>query len=813
VHGLKYISSGLTPAGTDAALWLLLALPVAGALACAVLALLSGRRGSAAAALVVGRLASAVAVAAVTATFLAALGLVFGRLVPLPEDQRLLRAWSGGLFTVGGLRVSFGLFLDPLAAVMVLVISGLGALIHLYAAAYMRDDPARPRFFAFLNLFVAAMLLLVLGDGFAPLFFGWEGVGACSYFLIGFWHRRPGAAAAATKAFLANRVGDAAFVLGIGLLLWGMANVSPRPGEVGSIAIEPQLDHGAAQRPSGEDAPIRRRGAARRIPIGPTLSFAEMRDQIDTEIALPRAPVLSTGSAAEMHLFPARRLFERMEVAGVPVGFLVCLLIFLGAAGKSAQLPFSAWLPDAMAGPTPVSALIHAATMVTAGVYLLSRLGFLFALSQGALTVVAVIGTVTALWGAAGALFQNDLKRVLAYSTVSQLGYMFAAAAGVGAGGGAAGIFHVVTHGFFKACLFLSAGIIIHAVEERLARGGLAAHGSGAEDEGGPAGADLRRMGGLASALPWTRAAYLVACVALAGFPIASGFFSKDQIFATLALATNLAVPAPLLLGALAVTTFLTSWYAFRSYYLVFGSRNAAVPLAPATGDVPPAAASEPRLMAGVALVLAAGAVVVGPCLGWPHNWGGEGGGALKRFLAPVFAGTAGSAGVVEVRPAVEWGLQVGGLILATLGLLVARGLHARGERAGRAAPSEAAASSTSSRDRLRRFLASGMGLDAAYRRLAVQPVLAAARAAAWVDREVFDRAVDGIAAAGVSAARLLGAFDRRVIDGAVDGVSSGVVAAGHRAARLQNGRLNSYVLVIVAGMAGLIILVYFLAT
>lgn len=806
MHGLKYISAGLTPIGTVAALWLLLVLPLAGALACAAVALFSGRRAGVAASGGAGRLASVVAVAAMAATFLAALGLVVGQLLPLPEDQRVLRAWPASLFTVGTLRVSFGLFLDPLAAVMILLISGLGTLIHLYAAAYMRDDPARPRFFAFLNLFVAAMLLLVLGDGFAPLFFGWEGVGACSYFLIGFWHGRPGAAAAATKAFLVNRVGDAAFMVGIGVLLWALANVGARPGEIGSLEVEPQAAAAAPQWSMAADAPIQRRQAVRRIPTGPTLSFSEMRDQINVEIATRRQPAV--------HVFPARRLLTLMKVAGMPVGFLVCLLIFLGAAGKSAQLPFSAWLPDAMAGPTPVSALIHAATMVTAGVYLLSRLEFLFALSGGALTIIAVVGALTALWGAAAALVQNDLKRVLAYSTVSQLGYMFAAMAG----GGGAGIFHVVTHGFFKACLFLSAGIIIHAVDERRARGGLGGHGGG--DETAATSGDLRNMGGLAAALPWTRGAYLVACVALAGFPIASGFFSKDQIFGVLAVAKNLAVPAPLLLGALALTTFLTSWYAFRSYYLVFAGREPAVALAPEGREVPSWApqsgtASEPRLMAGVALVLAAGSVVVGPWLGWPHNWGGGNGAvALTRFLAPVFAGAAGAEKAAELRPGVEWGLQAGGLILATLGLLVARALHGRAARVGRRArPEQASSSSGVWRDRLRRLMASGFGLDAAYRRLAVQPLLAAARAAAWVDREIFDRAVDGIAAAGVRGARLLGTFDRRVIDGAVDGVSSGVVAAGQRAARLQNGRLSSYVLVIVAGVAGLIVLVYFLAT
>jgi NADH-quinone oxidoreductase subunit L len=535
-----------------------------------------------------------------------------------------------------------------------------------------------------------------------------------------------------------------------------------------------------------------------------------MRDQIGVEIALPPSAVRQHGSPADAHVYPARALIARMEVAGLPLAFVACVLIFLGAAGKSAQLPFSAWLPDAMAGPTPVSALIHAATMVTAGVYLFARLGFLFALSPGAVTVVVLVGTVTALGAAGAALFQNDLKRVLAYSTVSQLGYMFAATAG----GGSSGIFHVVTHGFFKAALFLAAGVIIHAVEERMEQrmekrmnpGG----GEAAPDEA----QDLRTMrelGGLAAALPWTRCAYFVACLALAGFPIASGFYSKDQILAAVATAPNLLVSPPLVLGALAVTSFLTACYAFRSYYFVFSGPRAR--LSDTRGQPPPApagsaphASAESRLLAGVVLALGLGAVVAGPLLGWPRNWtASHASPALDTFLEPVFAGNFGEVPPIEVPPALEWGLQVGGLAVAVLGWLVARRLYGpRGSLARvAAAPSGA----------LGPFFAGGGGLDTAYRLVAVRPVLALARAVAWLDRRVIDRAVDGVAAAGVTAARFTGLFDRRVVDGAVNGASAGVIAAGRRAARLQSGRLNLYIVLLAAGIAGTVVLVYFFSS
>src|SRR5256885_5576317 len=382
-------------------------------------------------------------------------------------------------FTVGSLHVDLALSLDRLSGALVLVITGVGFLIHLYSVGYIDEDPGYWRYFAYLNLFVAAMLLLVLGDNLVAMFVGWEGVGLCSYLLIGYWFDDDTKAYAGRKAFVVNRIGDFGFLIGIFILFNATGHVD----------------------------------------------FAGMRAS-----PLPYAVA--------------------MWAAG---------LLFLGATGKSAQLPLYVWLPDAMAGPTPVSALIHAATMVTAGVYMVARLSFLYVQAPGVMAVVATIGILTALLGAVIGTAQMDIKRVLAYSTVSQLGYMFV---GVGVGAFAAGTAHLITHAFFKACLFLGSGAVIHGL-----------HGE----------QDLARMGGLRRAgLKHTAATFFVATVAITGvFPI-SGFFSKDEILAQ-ALNTRafdfLTVlpnpgsprlswlgPAIYLLGT--VTALITSFYMWRCYLL-----------------------------------------------------------------------------------------------------------------------------------------------------------------------------------------------------------------------------------------------------
>ena len=387
----------------------------------------------------------------------------------LPEGGMLVdNVWTW--INSGTLHVDFALQVDQLSAVMILVVTGVGFLIHVYSTGYMAHDEDVARYFAYLNLFTTSMLLLVLGENLLLLFVGWEGVGLCSYLLIGFWYTDDEKASAGKKAFIVNRVGDAGFLLGMFLLFWTLG------------------EHNIW-----------------------TLSFSEIQQ----------------------------------HVASIPVGIatIICLLLFVGATGKSAQIPLYVWLPDAMAGPTPVSALIHAATMVTAGVYMIARLHFLYALSPSALSVVATVGAATAFFAATIGLVQNDIKKVLAYSTVSQLGYMFL---GLGVGAYTAGVFHLMTHAFFKALLFLGAGSVIHGMSDEQ---------------------DIRQMGGLRRKMPVTFWTFFVACLAIAGVPGFSGFFSKDFILEEV-YASSLGSPTLWLVGTIGAG--LTAFYMFRLLFLTF---------------------------------------------------------------------------------------------------------------------------------------------------------------------------------------------------------------------------------------------------
>jgi len=370
----------------------------------------------------------------------------------------------------GTLHVDFALHVDQLSAMMILVVTGVGFLIHVYSTGYMAHDEDVARYFAYLNLFTTSMLLLVLGENLLLLFVGWEGVGLCSYLLIGFWYTDDEKASAGKKAFIVNRVGDAGFLLGMFLLFWTLG------------------EHNVW-----------------------TLSFSEIQKHVTS--------------------IPA------------DVATIICLLLFVGAAGKSAQIPLYVWLPDAMAGPTPVSALIHAATMVTAGIYMIARLHFLYALSPTALSVVATVGAATAFFAATIGLVQTDIKKVLAYSTVSQLGYMFL---GLGVGAYTAGVFHLMTHAFFKALLFLGAGSVIHGMSDEQ---------------------DIRKMGGLRSKMPVTFWTFFIACLAIAGVPGLSGFFSKDLILEE-AYASSLGSPTLWLVGT--VGAGMTAFYMFRLLFLTF---------------------------------------------------------------------------------------------------------------------------------------------------------------------------------------------------------------------------------------------------
>jgi NADH-quinone oxidoreductase subunit L len=404
----------------------------------------------------------------------------------------------GNWFTSGALKVDWALRVDTLTAVMLVVVTTVSALVHLYSIAYMHEDPSRPRFFAFLSLFTFAMLMLVTADNLVQMFFGWEGVGLASYLLIGFWYEKPSANAAAIKAFVVNRVGDFGFALGI-FLVFVLTN---------SVAFE-------------------------------TIFAA--------------APGLA---GKQIHVFGMNA--DAMTVT--------CLLLFMGAMGKSAQFLLHTWLPDAMEGPTPVSALIHAATMVTAGVFMVARLSPLFEQAPEALAFVTFIGATTAFFAATVGLVQNDIKRVIAYSTCSQLGYMFV---GIGVGGYSLGIFHLFTHAFFKALLFLGAGSVIHAMHHEQ---------------------DMRRMGGLRKDIPITFWAMIVGTIALTGFPLTAGNFSKDAIIdAAFAAGAH----HPMAVYAFILTTIAVAFTSFYSWRLIFMTFFGERHLAPAGHDAPSAETSD----------------------------------------------------------------------------------------------------------------------------------------------------------------------------------------------------------------------------
>ncbi|GBD25661.1 NADH-quinone oxidoreductase subunit L [bacterium HR30] len=467
--------------------------------------------------------------------------------------QQVLWSW----LPVGSLDVRFALQVDALSAVMILVVTGVGFLIHLYSVVYMHDDPGYARYFAYLNLFTVAMLVLVMADNLLLLFVGWEGVGLCSYLLIGFWYDNDANASAGKKAFIVNRVGDAAFLVGIFWLFWSFG------------------------------------------PGSHTFSFSEIAER-----GRQLSPAVVTG---------------------------VTLLLFVGATGKSAQLPLYVWLPDAMAGPTPVSALIHAATMVTAGVYMIARLHALYELAPISLDVVATVGALTAVFAATIGLVQTDIKKVLAYSTISQLGYMFLA---VGVGAFSAGIFHLLTHAFFKALLFLGSGSVIHAM--------------GGEQ-------DIRKMGGLRRYLPVTYATFLVGTLAIAGVPGFAGFFSKDMILA------RAYAEAPMLWGLALVGAGLTAFYMFRLFFLVF--------LGECRADAHTRAHlhESPRTMT-IPLVVLAVLSVVGGYVGLPEflAWGDR----FSAFLAPAVGGSAHAGGHPHL--ALEVALMGASVFVALAGIAVA---------------------------------------------------------------------------------------------------------------------------------------------
>jgi NADH-quinone oxidoreductase subunit L len=650
-----------------------------------------------------------VACGSVALAFLATVAAV-GTAWRSPEHTLLARGWTwipgSAAETLSGtarFSVEWAYTLDPLSSLMALVVTFVGLLIHVYSIGYMAHDKGYARYMAYLNLFLFAMLTLVLGANYAVTFVGWEGVGLCSYLLIGFWFERPSAADAGKKAFIVNRVGDAAFLLALFLIFGRFGTLDYRAVMAQAAAME--IEHA----------------------WGGTLT-------------------------------------------------LIALGLFVGACGKSAQLPLHVWLPDAMEGPTPVSALIHAATMVTAGVYLVARSALLFAHAPRALFVVGVVGAVTALFAATIALVQRDIKRVLAYSTISQLGYMFLAC-GVGAFGAA--VFHLATHAFFKALLFLGAGSVIHAL-------------SGEQD--------LFKMGGLRDKLPVTHKLMLVGCLALAGIPFLAGFFSKDEILSS---AFRLGGYGRVLWVLGFATALMTAFYALRLYHLTFSGSFRG------TREQEHHVHESPAVMTGPLWILAGGSVLAGfvgvpSLLGHPLGLGN----GIEHWLASVFAPAHATLrqvfGEAEYSHATEYLLMLGSVGAALAGLVYARRLYLGG-------PSGAMAWATRL-EPLHRVLLHKYYVDELYAAVFVRGLaLGGGQALADVDRHVLDGG-DGHVGRGLGVnglawfvrdllARASNLWDRWIVDGAVRSIGFVLDSFSYLVRAAQNGQVQQYALSMLMGV------------
>ena len=550
------------------------------------------------------------------------------------------------------LKIPFDFKVDALSSLFLLVITGVGSLIHLYSTAYMKEESSAhyARYFAYLNLFIFSMLLLVLGDNYVIMFIGWEGVGLCSYLLIGYWFTNGDFNYAAKKAFIMNRIGDLGFLLAIFWIIFKLGSVS----------------------------------------------YSE---------------VLTAESLAKL---------SSADITGIT------LLLFVGAMGKSAQIPLFTWLPDAMAGPTPVSALIHAATMVTAGIYMITRSNILFSHSEITQTVIAIIGISTALLAATIAIKQNDIKKVLAYSTVSQLGYMFL---GLGVGAYSGAVFHVITHAFFKALLFLGAGSVIHAMHHEQ---------------------DIRKMGGLKSKLPITHITFLIGCIAIAGVPPFSGFFSKDEILAA-AFAKS---PVYWVLGVIGAA--MTSFYMFRLYATTFLGKFRGTDNQEAHLHESPMAMTLPLILLAVASAIA-GAIGVPEMMGG-HHW-------LSHQLSTI----VGEPTEIGLSHAMEWILMAVSVSIAVIALLIAVIIYKK--------KTDEAPTSF-----IGKFFYNKWHIDELYNTAIVNPL-------------------------NRFAGFLKNIIEKQVIDGAVNGTGKLVHYSARQLRLIQNGQVGYYILFMVLGIVLLFLL------
>ena len=553
--------------------------------------------------------------------------------------------------TVGKLSIPFAFQVDQLSSLFLLIITGVGFLIHVYSTSYMYEEKTEHygRYFSYLNLFVFSMLLLVMGANYVIMFIGWEGVGLCSYLLIGYWFKNNEFNKAANKAFIMNRIGDLAFLIAI---FWIIS-------KVGNVNYE------------------------------------------------------------EVFAFAQGKKFTTTDITAITI------LLFIGATGKSAQIPLYTWLPDAMAGPTPVSALIHAATMVTAGIYMIARSNILYSLSPLTMNIVAIIGLATAVLAATIALKQNDIKKVLAYSTVSQLGYMFLA---LGTGAYVAAVFHVMTHAFFKALLFLGSGSVIHAM--------------GGEQ-------DIRKMGGLSKYMKTTHWTFLIGCLAIAGIPGLSGFFSKDEILA------GAFVKSPVVYAIALGTALLTAFYMFRLYATTFrGSFRGTKEQEHHLHESPSAIT--------IPLIILAILSIIGGYVGVPE-FIMHGAHSLRDFLAPVFAGSNKILEAHELSHSTEWLLTGISTALIVITIFFAWNKFSKKPETGEATG-------------LGKVLAGKWYLDEFYDKIIVQPL---SRLGTFFNN----------------------VFEKSVVDGLVNGVGRLVNYSSRQVRLLQSGQVGSYVLLMVLGM------------
>lgn len=611
-------------------------------------------------------------------SFLVSCGILV-QLIGLPAEERVFEKVVFPWIYAGNFKADMAFLVDPLSTVMIMVVTGVGSLIHLYSIGYMHGEEGFYRYFSYLNLFAMSMLLLVLGGNMLVMFIGWEGVGLCSYLLIGYYFHKKSAGDAAKKAFVMNRVGDFGFLIGMFTLYWWLGS-----------------NHNVW-----------------------TINFMEVKK---ASALLPYGGVVT----------------------------IATLCFFLGATGKSAQIPLYTWLPDAMEGPTPVSALIHAATMVTAGVYMIGRMSFIFVKAPETMMVVAIVGAATALFAATIGTAQNDIKRVLAYSTVSQLGYMFLA---MGVGAFTAGIFHLMTHAFFKACLFLGSGSVIHAMHHALHHGHL-------HDDP----QDMRNMGGLRKAMPITFATFLASTIAIAGIPGFSGFFSKDEILWQ-AFSNPFHGGLNIFLWATgAVAACLTAFYMFRLVFMTFFGECRINPKVKDHLHESPLVITIPLIVLGILAVIG-GYIGMPKLLGMLPNY-------FEHWLEPVFETANGYAQtyvhVQEYGHGLEWGLMGVSVVIAVVGISIAYVLYI-------ASPS-IPAKFTAAFPALHRAVYNKWYIDELYDFLFVNPCKALGNF-------------------------LWKGFDVLVVDGIVDGVATVVMGFSKGLRHIQTGFVHNYAMTMALGV------------